>query len=574
MVDHHAFSAVSRAHTAHGLFHTCYRCGAVSAGVRCCPQCGTALRRGLSIVVVVVARKADGGLSGTLQSILTQTHIPDQIVVVDLEQTGKVRSTAEQWGVGVLVPAKPLPSGAARKFAIGFLVGDAVVAIEAPGILAPTAVESVLTAFAHPERVDPAACAVIRYAWMAEDGCPREILCALPRVYRPSLNDNGHTELPVTCLAARLAEVRGAGFPGAPPRSQDALRSPGAPGARRRRTVAVIVPAYNEEDHIERTLRSIREQTTPPDRIIVVDDCSHDRTGQIARHLGVEVIRPLRNTGNKASAHNLALPLVTEDIVVNVDGDTSLAPDALQKLLASFDDAAVAAASGAVLPRAPASGWERGRVLEYLSYQTFFRAVQARAGTPLVLVGCFCAFRSSILVGRGGFRSRTITEDMDMNWELLLEGSRVAFVQDAVCFAKDPPTLRVFHRQVSRWTRGFLQCLAAHRRHLLGNARLTLFAWTAVAEALLTPLYGVAALWLLLTWGWRAFLLLLAIDAATTLGPILAGSRRYRVPVWFVVRNIPALYRNRVMFAVVMLESILLEWVVRRRLTVWSKGHA
>lgn len=574
MADRHTRPAAPHAENAPRVVHTCYRCGAGSAGLPRCPRCGTLLRDGPTVVIVVIARRAAQGLSDTLQSILVQTHPPDQVAVVDLEQSGDVRRTAEQWGAAVLVPAEPLLPTAAREFASGFLVGDVVVAIDAPGTLAANAVESIRTALAHPDRADPAACAVIRYAGPAPDGRQRESLCALPALRRRSLDDSPDTEFPVTCLATRLEEVRAGGFPGAAPRTREALRGSGAPGAGRRRTVAVVVPAYNEENHIERTLRSIQTQTVPPDRIIVVDDDSHDRTGQIARRLGVEVIRPPRNTGNKASAHNLALPLVTEDIVVNVDGDTSLAPDALEKLLAAFDDTAVAAASGAVLPQAPASGWERGRVLEYLSYQTFFRAVQARAGTPLVLVGCFCAFRSRVLAARGGFSSRTVTEDMDMNWELLLEGRRVAFVQDAVCFAKDPPTLQVFHRQVSRWTRGFLQCLAAHRRRLVGNTRLTLFAWTTVVDALLTPLYGLAALWLLLTWGWTPFLALLALDLVTTLAPVLAGSRRYRVPLWFIVRNIPVLYRNRVVFAVVMLESFLLEWIVRRRLTVWGKGHA
>jgi poly-beta-1,6-N-acetyl-D-glucosamine synthase len=59
-----------------------------------------------------------------------------------------------------------------------------------------------------------------------------------------------------------------------------------------------------------------------------------------------------------------------------VDADTTLAPDATEKLLACFDDPDVAAASGAVLPRRVKSIWERGRYVEYLFVFAFFKRIQ------------------------------------------------------------------------------------------------------------------------------------------------------------------------------------------------------
>ena len=69
-------------------------------------------------------------------------------------------------------------------------------------------------------------------------------------------------------------------------------------------TVTVIVPAYNEEDGIRDTLDALMQQTDRPERIIVVDDCSQDNTGPVARDYGVEVLdrrttweaRPRRRT--------------------------------------------------------------------------------------------------------------------------------------------------------------------------------------------------------------------------------------------------------------------------------------
>jgi glycosyltransferase involved in cell wall biosynthesis len=56
--------------------------------------------------------------------------------------------------------------------------------------------------------------------------------------------------------------------------------------------LTVLVPAYNEAGSIADTLRSLQTQTLPPEQIIVIDDFSTDGTGDIARTMGVTVLRP------------------------------------------------------------------------------------------------------------------------------------------------------------------------------------------------------------------------------------------------------------------------------------------
>src|SRR5665809_116671 len=114
--------------------------------------------------------------------------------------------------------------------------------------------------------------------------------------------------------------------------------------------LTVIVPAYNEAETLADTLRSLRAQTLPAAEIVVVDDCSTDDTAEIAESFGVTVVRPPVNTGSKAGAQTFALDRVRTDLVMAVDADTTLAPDAIELLLAAFDDPEVAAACGLVLP--------------------------------------------------------------------------------------------------------------------------------------------------------------------------------------------------------------------------------
>ena len=82
--------------------------------------------------------------------------------------------------------------------------------------------------------------------------------------------------------------------------------------------VTAIIPAYNEAANIEATIRSIQSQTYHVTQVIVVDDCSTDGTGDIARELGATVLRPPRNTGSKAAAQSYALPYVQTKFCVAI----------------------------------------------------------------------------------------------------------------------------------------------------------------------------------------------------------------------------------------------------------------
>jgi len=79
--------------------------------------------------------------------------------------------------------------------------------------------------------------------------------------------------------------------------------------------VTVIIPAYNEAASVADTIKSLQAQTTPPAAIIVVDDCSTDGTGNVARALGAVVVRPRTNTGSKAGAQNFGLRYVRTPIL-------------------------------------------------------------------------------------------------------------------------------------------------------------------------------------------------------------------------------------------------------------------
>ena len=229
------------------------------------------------------------------------------------------------------------------------------------------------------------------------------------------------------------------------------------------RKLTVIVPAYNESACIADTIRSIQSQTVPPAEIIVIDDFSSDNTGEVARKCGAAVLRPPANTGSKAGAQNFALKNVFTPYVMAIDADTTLAPDAIEKLLPAVNESGVAAACGFVVPRRVKTLWERGRYIEYVFAFTFYKRIQDYYGKPLISSGCFSVYRTGILKANGGWSTRTMAEDMDLTWSFYHTGYGVRFVPEAVCYPIEPQ--QAITPLVARFRSKCPAALAAGFRH-------------------------------------------------------------------------------------------------------------
>jgi biofilm PGA synthesis N-glycosyltransferase PgaC len=231
--------------------------------------------------------------------------------------------------------------------------------------------------------------------------------------------------------------------------------------------VTVLVPAYNEAASLADTIRSLQAQTLPPEEIIVIDDCSTDDTAGVARACGATVIRPPANTGSKAGAQTFAIPWVRTELVMAIDADTTLAPDAVETLLPAFDDPDVAAACGFVLPRFVNTMWERGRYIEYLLAFTWYKPIQDFYEKPMISSGCFSMYRTDALRAVGGWSARTLAEDMDLTWTFYQRGHRVRFLPEAVCYPIEPHIFSFMRKQLKRWSHGFIQNVGLHWRGLL-----------------------------------------------------------------------------------------------------------
>ena len=337
--------------------------------------------------------------------------------------------------------------------------------------------------------------------------------------------------------------------------------------------LTVLVPAYNEAESVADTIRSLQAQTVVPAEIIVIDDCSPDETGAVARSLGVTVLRPPTNTGSKAGAQNFALPWVRTPYVMAIDADTTLAPDAIEHLLATFVDPECAAACGFVVPRHVRTVWERGRYIEYLFAFTFYKQVQEYYGKPMISSGCFSCYRTDILRAHGGWGTRTLAEDMDLTWSFYRSGHAVRFVPEATCYPIEPQTFAFMRKQLKRWSHGFVQNVRLHWRGILGvpylRSMVAVSLWDATLAAfvylLALPILAVALRnpWLLLGY---------VIDLPAVLVPVVAGATK-RGEIGLALASLPAFLLLRTVNAVFFLQAACSEWMLGRSFRTYEKGH-
>jgi len=336
--------------------------------------------------------------------------------------------------------------------------------------------------------------------------------------------------------------------------------------------LTVLVPAYNESATIADTVRSLQAQTLKPEEIIVIDDCSTDNTAEIARSLGVTVLQPPRNTGCKAGAQNFAMDKVKTAYTMAIDGDTTLAPDAIAKLLAAFEDPNVAAACGLVLPRHVKTVWERGRYIEYLFAFSFYKPIQDYYERPLIASGCFSAYRTDILRAMGGWSTRTVAEDMDLTWTFYQAGHGVRFIPEAVCYPVEPHNWNFMRKQLKRWSHGFMQNVQLHWRKVLGLPFLRTVVAVAMWDAVVASLAYLVAIPLLAVLVSPLFLLGYLVDAPAVAFPVLVIAARRR-EVWRAIASIPSFFVIRTVNSVFILEAVWSELIVRRPLRVFEKGH-
>lgn len=171
--------------------------------------------------------------------------------------------------------------------------------------------------------------------------------------------------------------------------------------------VSIIIPTYNEEKNIEITLLAAKSQTKPPKEIFVVDNLSKDKTAKIAKKYS----KLIRSKSNIPQARNIGASKSKSELLLFLDADTILLPNAIEKLAKEFNKKRVVIAS---LPLYPLQMKFRYYLLAKIGWE-FIPKLLCKYSDESVFCGACIMVRKSAFDRIGGFREDLNSgEDIDL----------------------------------------------------------------------------------------------------------------------------------------------------------------
>ncbi|MFO8015529.1 MAG: glycosyltransferase family 2 protein [Candidatus Woesearchaeota archaeon] len=231
-----------------------------------------------------------------------------------------------------------------------------------------------------------------------------------------------------------------------------------SPKPRRLPSVSLVVPAYNEEKTISRTLRSLLELDYPKSKleIMVVDDGSTDRTYSIAKRFEKRGIKVLTkpNTG-KGNSLNHALKKAKGELFAALDADSFASPDCLRKMVAYFGNPKVMAVTPSLKVYHPKGFLQRIQSVEYL-VGIYLRKVFGMMGSIHVTPGPLTIYRKEFFDKYGPYDGDNITEDIEIALRIQSKRYIVENAADASVYTVGPDTFNSLMRQRRRWYLGFI----------------------------------------------------------------------------------------------------------------------
>jgi cellulose synthase/poly-beta-1,6-N-acetylglucosamine synthase-like glycosyltransferase/peptidoglycan/xylan/chitin deacetylase (PgdA/CDA1 family)/spore germination protein YaaH len=251
--------------------------------------------------------------------------------------------------------------------------------------------------------------------------------------------------------------------------------------------VSIIVPGYNEEVTVIRTIESLLLTEYPVFEIIFVDDGSKDKTLQIVteaygNHPLVQVLT--KPNGGKASALNFGITHAKYDHVICIDADTQLKTDAVYHLMRYFTDEEIGAVAGTVKVGNAHNLITNWQAIEYITAQNMDRRAFDLLNSITVVPGAIGAFKKSAIFKSGGFTTDTLAEDCDLTMRILKLGYIVRNCDDAIAYTEAPETLNALMKQRFRWSFGVIQSFWKNKDALF-NKKYKFFGMVGMPNILL-----------------------------------------------------------------------------------------
>jgi biofilm PGA synthesis N-glycosyltransferase PgaC len=255
--------------------------------------------------------------------------------------------------------------------------------------------------------------------------------------------------------------------------------------------IAVLIPAHNEAGSIADTLVAILDQSRPADLVVVAANGCTDDTAEIARQFPVTVLELPRLPHRKSQALNIAWAGYCQDadLVVCLDADTVLTPDALEDWEKEFRDNPLLAGSASkftVYGKGFLARMQRAEFAQWTDY------LLRRKGQISVLSGTASCLDNSVLrtvakTRQGPWSYDSQVEDFELTYQIRQMGFDCAVSPTVRAYTDSMPSLRALWGQRMKWQAGTVEDLWSfgYNKYTKHDWRMQLFGWLGVLSRLI-----------------------------------------------------------------------------------------
>ena len=230
--------------------------------------------------------------------------------------------------------------------------------------------------------------------------------------------------------------------------------------------ISVVIPARDEEDSIETTVRAASKLFWPKIEVVVVNDGSVDETGNILdklkAELGIIVVNHLEPQG-KSITLNDGMKVASSEIVLILDADGIPARNVLIRMVPHLvlQDNVLAITGNPRISNIP-NLLSKLQAIEFSSTISTLRRGQSAWGRINTISGIMALLRKEEILNLGGFHSDQPTEDIELTWRIHREGFRCIYEPAAQVSMKVPLTIKHWFKQRTRWGSGLIRVLQKH----------------------------------------------------------------------------------------------------------------
>ncbi len=237
---------------------------------------------------------------------------------------------------------------------------------------------------------------------------------------------------------------------------------------------AILIAARNEGMVIGNLLDSLKKQNYPAEKyeIYVIPNNCTDNTEEICKEHEVNIIKCQTKPKSKGEVLKIAFAKLKKnkkiDAYLIFDADNIVHPDFLIHMNRALNQG-YNVAEGFRDAKNPGDNWISGSyTLFYLFQNVFFNEARMGLNGSASINGTGFMVRKS-LIDEKGFKTKTLTEDMEYTGICALNNERIAFVKDAITYDEHPINFKTSWHQRIRWSAGILKCMWLYCFKLIKN---------------------------------------------------------------------------------------------------------